>query len=427
MRTPTIEKRGESICFLWGGLQMSLDYLHERSDGIHGEITVQHETAPDRLGHIHWARINLSSTTARDSLKKVLVSKTKDDLGNVPFEWEPMIEYACSVSAKRHREGEPFVRLRSLPLPPTTSYLLGPMLPSGQTSIIYSQGGSGKSLLSLAIGVAMQEGVILPSGLIPAKRLQVLYLDYESDEDEQRTRLEWLARGLGLSETPDIICRHQIRALKDDITRIKREVDVENIGLVIVDSIAYALGGSAMDADIVIEAFNALRSLGPKVTRLVIAHIPKADKEQKVGSIYGSVFFENAGRSVWEMRAELENDGVSLAMFQRKSNWGKKSAPFGLQFQFDDEDRSVLVRGVNVENDSELIIHATVAYQLTAALRSGRRTPRQLADDISGNVDSIRRTLLRMEKRGEVIAISAGTGPTAEKFYGLVHSNGKGA
>ncbi len=428
MKTPTIEKRGDSLCFVWGSVGIALDYLHERSDGIHGEITVQHEVAPDRYGHIHWARINLSSTSARDSLRKVLIGKTKDDLGNVPYEWEAMIEYACSVSARRHREGEPFIWLNEKPLPPAVSYLIGPMLPSGQTSIIFSAGGSGKSLFSLSIGLAMAEGIILPSGLRPAKRLRVLYLDYESDDDEQRTRLEWLANGMGLTSTPNILYRHQTRPIVDDIARIKKVVDEEEIGLVILDSIAYALRGSAIDADVVIEAFNALRSLGSKVTRLVIGHIPKADKDQKVGSIYGSVFFENAGRSVWEMRVELENDGVSMAMFQRKSNWGKKSPPFGLRYRFDDEQSAVMVYDHEVEGDSALITHASMSYQLTAALRQGKRTTRQLADDITGNVDSVRRTLQRMEKRGEIVSIGVnGNGPTAEKFYGLIHLNGKGA
>lgn len=428
MKTPTIEKRGQSIVFTWpeSEVGIALDLLYERNDGIHGEITVQREFGPNLNGHMHWARINLSSTTARDSLRKVLIGKTKDAMGGCPYDWEPMIEYACSVAAVRHREGEPFVHLAAMPVPPKVTYLLGKMLPVGQTSLIYSKGGSTKSLLALAIGASVSSGVILPGGLVPSMRTPVLYLDYEAGEEEQSVRLEWLRKGMGLATTPDVICRYQQRSIASDINRLRREVDEEKVGLVIVDSIAYGLGGgSAMDADVVIEAFTALRSFGNKVTRLVIAHIPKADKEQRAASIYGSVFFENAGRSVWEMRAEDEEDGVSVGLFQRKSNWGKKWPPIGLRFRFDDEGEQVVIRPYNVEDDPELASHGSVSYQILATLRSGSRTPKQVADETGASFNTVKTTLLRLEKRGEVIALNATRGgPGNEKLYGLVHKNG---
>jgi hypothetical protein len=422
-----IERRGEAVFFLWqdSGVGIALDLLHERSDGIHGEITVQRETGPNQQGHIHWARINLSSTTARDGLRKVLHGKTKDDLGNSSYEWEPMIEYACSVAAKRHREGDPFVSLRDMPVPPKLTYLLDKMIPVGQTSLLYSSGGSGKSLIAMAIAVAVSSGYPLPGGLRPNQKTRVLYLDYETDEEEQRLRLEWICNGMFLSEVPDIICRHQTRPLVDDLGRIRREIDAQSIGLVIVDSIAYALGGSAMDADYVIAAFNGLRSLGNQVSRLVIAHIPKAEKGAQQASIYGSVFFENAGRSVWEVRSETENDGITMGLFQRKANWGKKFAPFGLRFVFDDVGESLSIENHAIEDDPELASHGSVSFQVLAALRAGKRTPKQLNVDLGVNLDTIRRTLIRLEKRQEILSFPPLTaGPGSEKSYALPHLNG---
>jgi hypothetical protein len=427
VRKPTIDRRGEALLFLWEeqGVGIALDLLHERSDGIHGEITVQRENGPGSAGHIHWARINLSSTTARDGLEKALVKKTKDDRGECSYEWNLMIEYACSVAAKRHREGDPFVSLRDMPVPPKLTYLLDKMIPVGQTSLLYSSGGSGKSLIAMAIAVAVSSGYPLPGGLRPLQKTKVLYLDYETDEEEQRLRLEWIRAGMLLPEVPDIICRHQTRPFVDDLARIRREVDTQGIGLVIVDSIAYALGGSAMDADYVIAAFNGLRSLGNQVSRLVIAHIPKAEKGAQQASIYGSVFFENAGRSVWEVRSETENDGITMGLFQRKANWGKKFAPFGLRFVFDDVAESLTIQHHAIEDDPELASHGSVSFQILAALRSGKRTPKQLQADIGGNLDTVRKTLLRLEKRQDVLSFPPlSGGPGSEKSYALALRNG---
>ena len=48
MNKPTIARRGEALMFLWEAQEIgiALDLLHERSDGIHGEITVQREQGP---------------------------------------------------------------------------------------------------------------------------------------------------------------------------------------------------------------------------------------------------------------------------------------------------------------------------------------------------------------------------------------------
>lgn len=426
--TPEIDATEDSVTFIWRdqGAGIGFAFLYERQDGLHGEVSVTaHVDGMLKPVHIHWARINLSSTTARDNLVKFLVKRTSEDGGRAcRYDWAAMVEYACTVAAQRFRDGEPFVDLASVPRPPRMAYLVEKLLPKGQTSVIYSRGASGKSLLAMAVAMAVSRGKALPSGLLVPHAANVLYLDYETDVDEQRLRLDYLWRSLKGEPLPNVIYRRQTRPLAADVQRIRAEVRSRDIGLVIVDSIAYAMGGSAMDAEIVIGAFNALRMLGDQCTRLVVAHIPKAEKDSTQASIFGSVFQENAGRSVWELRSTDETDGIAMGLYLRKKNWGKGFDPVGLRFTFDDARESVELKNLVIEDDPELVSHGSLSYRLLAALRSGSLSTKRLIEETGGDSESIRRTLRRLSSRGEIVQIGAnGAGRGADPQWGLAAVN----
>ena len=406
------------------GVGFAFESLQERRDGLHADLEVQ-AIVPGREkpGHIHWARLNLASTSGREGLLKACFKKTSDDGGKTSrYDWEDLIEYACTITAKKFREGEPIINLAELPRPDKFGYLVEKIMPKGQTSAIFSRGASGKSLLAMAIAMAVSEGYNLPSGLKVTSTEKVLYLDYETDAEEQRLRLDYLWKARKGSALPNIFYRRQLRALADDIAFIKAEVKRLNIGLVVVDSIAYAMAGKAMDPEVAIQTFNALRSLGPAVTRLVIAHIPKADKEQKESSIFGSVFQENAARSIWEMRSTEMQDGIAIGLFMRKKNWGKGFDPIGLRFTFDDLNEAVMLHHFVIADDPELASHSTLTFRLVSALRSGSKSERELTDETGGTSETIRRTLTRLEARGEIVRIGTnGTSRGSDRTWGLAY------
>lgn len=423
---PDVEIDGPRVAFTWKDQHVGIafDYLNERTDGLHGEIRITAIDASGRAtGHIHWARINLSSTTARKSLVDVITKQTRHDDGECPYDWPQLAEYACTVAAQKYREGEPFIDLADVPRPPRMQYLVEKLLPKGKTSVIYSRGASGKSLLSLSIAMGVSRGRSLPSGLVVQERANVLYLDYETDEEEQRLRLDYLWRALKNEPLPSVRYRRQTRMLMNDIDQIKREVKRQQIGLVVVDSIAYAMAGKAIDTEVVIGSFNALSSLGPECTRLVIAHIPKADKESKEATIFGNVFQENGARSIWELRSTDENDGISMGLFQRKQNWGKKFDPIGLRFTFDDVKESVELKSHVIEDDPELVAHGSLSYRLLSALRTGVQSTSELAEAAGDSRESVTRTLRRLAERGTIVRFeSNGKGRGQEQRWGLTYA-----
>ena len=437
---PEIIAAGNRITFLWHaqGVGIAFDHLREiygsLMGGLNGEVTVSGLSAHGKLNgngeHIYWARHNLSSGSAREELARLLKKRTpaEDNPKVSIYPWDDMLEYACTAAARRWRAGEPFVDLATMQRPERAGFLVEKLLPRGQTSVLYSRGGAGKSLMSLALCVAVTTGTSLPGGLRPTAIAPTLYLDHESDEEEQRLRLEWLAKGLGLSTLPSIICRHQTRPIAADLDRIKAEVDEKGIKLVVLDSIAYSLGGSPQDEELVIAAFNALRTLGTDVSRIVVAHIPKGQKDSQQASIFGSVFHENAGRSIWEVISTENRDGFSLALYHRKRNWGKRLAPIGLRFVFDDPAESVRIEATSVEDDPELLSHDTATAQILAALRKGKLTINGMADATGLKRPAVAEGVRRLTAKGEISLVDpGGRGRGNESSYGLAAPDDQGA
>ncbi|MDP3766949.1 MAG: AAA family ATPase, partial [Dehalococcoidia bacterium] len=319
-------REGDSFLYLWHalGLGIAFDQLQEDRWGLYGEMqvrTTQVMPATGRPGHVYQSRFNLSSGPDRDKLA-VTLSKRDD---RKP--WRDLIEIACTETLRLYREGEPIVDLRDTKVTPQ-KHLIERLLPLGETSVLYGDGASAKSFLALACGVAARTGI--PIGPFRAtQQAGVLYLDWETTAEEQRERLGRICAGLGV-EVPMIHYRPMWRALAEDSQYLRTEVDKLGVGLVIVDSIAPAVGGD-VDSAGVISFFNGLRSFGSEVTRLVLSHVSKQVREQEhgLGDPFGSVFVLNFARSAWAVQRTTEAGGeaIEVGLFHRKVNRGPQQQP----------------------------------------------------------------------------------------------------
>jgi hypothetical protein len=67
---PGVTQLGDELVFEWPqhGVSLAFGHLREGSEGLHGEIVVTSSI----LGEIHWSRMNLASTPAREGLVKKL-------------------------------------------------------------------------------------------------------------------------------------------------------------------------------------------------------------------------------------------------------------------------------------------------------------------------------------------------------------------
>lgn len=395
MTPPIFRIEGDRYFCLWSdeGIGIGFENIREHSDGLHGEVSIQTVNGVgEKQGHIHWARLNLSSSSSRQSLSKLLSTRVKGE----PIDWLNLLESACTMTAHAVRAPAPLVDIASVTPSRADAYCVAPLLPLHETSILYGDGGSGKSLLALTLAVAVAGNVALPWPLRAAVTGPVIYLDYETSKEEQAFRLQALANGLLLSSVPSVAYRAAYRPIADEISALKADVQRTGAVLVIVDSIAPACGGEPESADVILRFMNALRSLSPGVTRLVLSHVSKADTEKRRAKPFGSAFVRNLARSCWEIRRADEEtaDTLTVGLFHDKANRGKLSRPCGLTYTWQED--AIWVTKQEVADHPDLAPSASLSYRIRELLKPGPKTMAELAEELEAKPESVTRALRRM-------------------------------
>lgn len=402
---PEMRREGDTFTFTWSDFlhKLVFDQLREGRDGdTHAEITVLEEPAPPgSRGHVHWAKFNLTSTETRKRMATFLQEKTQVKNGF----WPVALEQACTITVEEFRKGEPFYDLAEVEEPTCVHYLVDPLMPLGETTILFGKGEACKSFLAMAIAISLRVPCKLPGGLKTNGNGRVLYLDWETNRHEHRRRLGMVQRGLDISQAPEgIIYRYMSRPLADEIALVRREVAARDIKLVIVDSIGQACGGDPRDPGPANAFMAAMRSLGA-VTRLAIGHVSWEGSDSKVRAhTYGSIFFEFMARSVWEAKADAEEQPVQVALFQPKVNIGARGRPIGIEVSFNDEDREVWFSDKDVADMPMLSGRLSCAMKIRRALkqhatsgRMGGLSVKEIADAIGEKEPVVKTTLARMQ------------------------------
>lgn len=424
MEAPQLTRDGDGFIFTWPdlGVGIGFDMLRESRAGLLGELSVE-TTSPmpsGKNGHITWGLFNLAAVETRTRMAERLAEITHV---GVRDDWFARLEYACFTTANLYRRGSPLVHLKDLPEMQSVSYLVEGILPSGQTSIIFGKGGGGKGWLSSAIAVAIATGNEFCYGLVPTTRANVLYLDWEATQEEARRRFGWLSRGIGLSEIPDgLYYLNMVRPLEDEAKQVRAYISRHNIGLVIVDSLVPACSDDPTGADPARRVMDAMRSFTP-ATRLVIAHMTKAAARADSGEAtpFGSVFFENLGRSVWEMRcSDASRDSMDIALYHRKVNLGAKQPPAGWRLLWYETCRAAKLVPVEVGDTPDLASHASLAWRIRAALRRGKLTTSDLAEECQSQNATVRAECNRMK---DVVNLNGAERRGLEATWGLVSHN----
>lgn len=396
------------------GIGIVFTVLREKSDGLHGEVRVQQiDDAGTPTGTVHSARLNLSSTSQRQTLVRQLSKRSKGE----PIDWDSYVEEACIKTTTRFRQGSPAVDLSLGQEEAEDRYAVYPLLPLGETCILYGDGGSGKSYLALSLALAVATSHPLPGGIRPLVTGSTLYLDYETDHKGQIRRLRRLSRGLGLPDPPPFYYRRLDRALADDVQTIREDVRRLTPALFIVDSIAPACGGEPESAEVILRFMNTIRSVAPTATRVIISHISKGDLEKRRAKPFGSTFTRNAARACWEIRRsnEEETDTLTLALFHDKSNDDRLHRPIALKFGFDVPDR-VTLSASDLQESPDLAASTTLKTRIRYALSGGAKTLVDLSEELEANPRSVNTALRRMTN---VVQLESKEGRGGKTLWGL--------
>lgn len=312
------------------GIAIAIDRLTESRGEMTGEITVQR--APE--GHIMRSRLNLTSSSARKQAANFCRERSPG------ADWVEMFErFAISV-LDQERDGEPARLIGNLPLRPGVDWLLEPVLIRGTATMLYGEGGVGKSTMTAAIALSVACGRSIVDGWAVKAKMPVLVIDWESDAADWNDLFQLLRAGMGY-EPPDVHYMEGKGALPGMLHRVAREIDRTGAGLVIIDSVGLATPASREGTDAnesALRLFSALRILG--VTSLLIDHVSKAQVANDSSAMgpYGSVYKTNSARSVYELRAGPETDdgARTVIMYHRKANRTRRQEPVAIRITRDD-------------------------------------------------------------------------------------------
>lgn len=377
--------------------ELGVDRLSRSRGETHGELNVLCGMPATRSadGHIHQARFNLTSTTARTAVAKVLAARSNA----ADIDWLDLLEDLCRRVLAAERAGDPVSKVGALPMELRESYRLDPVLPQDQVTILYADGGTGKSTLACAIAVSVETGVAVIAGWIP-RRARVLYLDWEAGRASINRRVRGIALGAHIPElvTLDHMdCRRRgpLPGFAEDVARL---VDRERYGLVVVDSIGMASGTSSDGADAnetAVRLFGAFGYLGTTV--LAIDHVNKADADDvtKKSRPYGSVYKANLARATYELRRSPQSS--TLGVYHTKANDSALQPPVSLAIEYGDDGSITYTReeALPIELTTSLPLHDRIA----ALLAEEHLTAEQIADELLVKANVVRSILSRHSRR----------------------------
>lgn len=333
MTAPKLTTTGTIHVLTWGDLEVRVERVRENSQyEVKGEVTVNDRS----LGNSYLLgreRVNLSSGMARKGLAKRLEGKA----GGV--DWFDKIEQMSGMVIDRHREGEPEVDLSEGPEPKEMEYLIHPILPKGKPTIVHGKGGVAKGYIACYCAVLASTGTSV--GMLktdPNYLSNVLYLDWEDDEDEAKRRLREVSAGLGLEHRPPVVYQHCSRPFSGMGDAIQGKILKHNIDFVVVDSLIPACGGDANSSEKAEEFYRALNALGTKEqtpTFLLVGHQSKQNLTGQT-TTFGSGVWEFLARRVWEVKlGSQEKDQIEISINDKKRNRGGFVDPFGYRILFE--------------------------------------------------------------------------------------------
>lgn len=409
---------------------LTFERLHETDSGaVRGMLFIDSTTvANGNVGHIYWQQVSL--TTASD--RKTVVTKLDKAAPQPGASWEQDIDRCFMDVYKRHtRVPDPEV-LTGVEDDDAldTRYLIDPVLPEGQVTLLLADQGSTKSylMLYLAACIALDHRTVFGE---PSRTGPVVFFDWEVDAPTANRRLAWICRGLEAA-APNTL--HYINMatrgrLFDRIRDMRHMVDRIQPALVIIDSLTFATGADLNSAEYAAPTMSAVGSLGEGVTKLVSAHPNKSSRNSNTDevSVIGSSLFEYRARAIWHMQREQQPRAARTARFgvsmtPRKPFDGPPLRPLAYLMDFDNVNHAARFVSARLADMPSLEKSTLpIAAQIRRALaRGGRLDTNQLADLLGQKSEQIK---LECNRMADVFPVVAGGGRGKPTVWALRAEN----
>jgi hypothetical protein len=299
------------------------------------------------------------------------------------------------------------VRLAEVERPGPRRYLCQDLVLAAYVTLLHGDGGVAKSLLALALAVAVAGN----SREWLGRRVEngrVLYLDFELDAEEQARRVHQLCDGAGLKMPPkDLLYMSAVGHTTREAFEAARVACKEHaVELLIVDSYGVALHGDAEHARDVIgfhqEYLEPLRALGIAV--FVIDHQSRlqAGQSYQHKGAFGSVYKGNLACSVIQVEATERAEGtLTVRLRQKKHNFGPLAEPFGVKLTFSEETvtlENIVLKAAELAEEATL----TAPERVKLALEDGPAYPWEIAETTGVPLKTVKNVLTGLRKQGVV-------------------------
>lgn len=330
----------DSYRFLWkeDGIDVLIDRLHEEKDGLKCELTIS-TSRPPSPGLLREGNFNLSAAPTRTAWVKELQLRAPES------DWYGIFETICAKSRRRWRDGEPLIDLSKVVVSQELPYLAHPLVIEGAASVLFADGGSGKSLLALAIAISVATGQEIIPGIVPLRCGPVIYWDWEWGEESHAERVQAICEGAGI-EMPEnmLYYQHEMASVMEAAPRMRKRVAETGAVFVVVDSLGFARGGDANSQELTVRMFSAFRTLGVPV--LAIDHVTKSKEDKTPTHSFGSAYTYNAARLMWRMDAAKEegrNDFYCALVNTKTNRKFQKPRGFKVLVTTDEDERLLTV------------------------------------------------------------------------------------
>lgn len=370
-----------------GDTTFAFEDIFEKMHELTAQLTISTEY-PGEPAETFTERINVMSSSAKEGLRRNLDAIWERPKGH----WTGVLNKACEAMRVAHRERDWSRDLSTVEAEMRTTYLLRPLIPHQGHTIWFGAGESGKTYIALATALSVAYGtdsVGYDYGPQP-----VLFIDYESDEQIIKRRLERIARGLEIELSPAFY-REMFHywpgrgPIASMIPALRRKAE-QGVALMVVDSAALAAGGSPLDEQVALGYFNAIRAVGiPCVT---LAHMTKAEDDRHP---LGSIFWHTSARATWLVKAAEEqlNGTKRLGFYQRKGNEDERHEPVGFELHFGEETTEVRRTEIRGELSEYLALPVRIRKAL---LGRGKLKLKEIVSEVGGKPDSVYKSLKRM-------------------------------
>jgi hypothetical protein len=391
---PQVIRQDDGVLFWWPATGLTIELLRVRE---YGHQTKAELIAKKNSGVLCQLSVDLLNLSHRLQLAKHLQKR----VGSKNVNWENVLEVVCVRGLVELRRGEAIVSLEPDGQNSPSSFLLKPLLLENHPNVIYAPGGSGKSYLALFASLLLACGVSsnnLTCDVIPRR---VLYLDWELSASDMKARVRMLMLGHPELTGHFPYYRKCIRSLADDVSELRKIVRGEGFEVLVVDSVAMAAGGDELEkSGPALRFYSAVRTLN--LASLIIGHTPKQSEGGR--TLYGSVFFENLARHVWEVKKYSKpGDRLTrIGLYHKKFNLCGHLDPIGFDLDINEVTGTATFTGVPLAEESDLTRGQSLADKIEFLLKRDSSTHWQaedLASELGAKLETVYRTLRRYKNQ----------------------------